>query len=246
MMCGVGISRAVGASRAKIVALFILLSVCDIFCTYNEIRSVVFNSLNLERASIVLNKYFTLKRATEQQQQHPVDLDTALSPYSTTLKERLLASAQFNEDMFVRWSELPDDCAASIRRSIQLFKDEHFIVCLHPRTKPMRLWSTRNLFSSPETDIELAPYVLLHEAAQPMDVFKALVIVNQLRDGFAKDATDKAAMEGLLTGEHLFARVESALRFLKETQPQLESTLTKAGWDMSRFMFGNISARVSW
>jgi hypothetical protein len=64
---GVGISRAVGASRAKIVALFILLSVCDIFCTYNEIRSVVFNSLNLERASIVLNKYFTLKRATEQQ-----------------------------------------------------------------------------------------------------------------------------------------------------------------------------------
>ena len=54
MGAGIIISRAIGTSRHKISATFLLLSLIDLICIFNEIKSVVFTTLNFERSGMVL------------------------------------------------------------------------------------------------------------------------------------------------------------------------------------------------
>ena len=54
MGAGIIISRAIGTSRHKISATFLLLSIIDLICIFNEIKSVVFTTLNFERSGMVL------------------------------------------------------------------------------------------------------------------------------------------------------------------------------------------------
>ena len=54
MGAGIIISRAIGTSRHKISATFLILSIIDLICIFNEIKSVVFTTLNFERSGMVL------------------------------------------------------------------------------------------------------------------------------------------------------------------------------------------------
>ena len=55
MFAGIFISKRTSTSRANMLAMFTLFTFLDLFCIFNEIKSVVFDSLNFERAGLVLN-----------------------------------------------------------------------------------------------------------------------------------------------------------------------------------------------
>jgi hypothetical protein len=55
MFAGILISRIIDTKRNRYPFVFFSLIVIDLFCIFNEIRSVVFNALNFGRAGIVLS-----------------------------------------------------------------------------------------------------------------------------------------------------------------------------------------------
>lgn len=64
MLAGIMVSRVIDTSRTRIAIAFVLLSIFDLICIFNEIRSLVFNHLNFDRAGIVLKRYFTYNQAS--------------------------------------------------------------------------------------------------------------------------------------------------------------------------------------
>lgn len=251
MLCGVSLSHLIGASRPRLLALFLGLSACDLFCTFNEIRSIVFTSLNFERAGIVLERWFR---------------GEVSSPFDTTFGERLLAPCPLSEDIFVTWSQLPREVdSEEVQRSIEAFAGERFLVLLSARPRPSPLERRqRNCFivegGREKAPVLVRPRVLLREEATHVDVFRALVVVHRLvnrlraqaadpqsRPRQSTDRSQASQLEALGLGrEALHIKKLEAVSFLREQGEGLEHSLSEAGWDMSRFMFGNISARVTW
>eukprot|EP01031_Cornospumella_fuschlensis_P034922 gene34922-42291_t len=57
---GITIAKVMNQSRWRVIAAFVLLSALDFLAVYREIRSVVFNTLNYERANLVLSELIPL------------------------------------------------------------------------------------------------------------------------------------------------------------------------------------------
>lgn len=250
MLCGVSISHLIGASRPKILALFAALSACDLFCTFHEIRSIVFTALNFERAGIVLQRYLRGERG--------------LSPYDTTFGERLLGSCPLSEDMFVPWSRLPREMGIEeVESGIAAFPEERFVLCLAAKLRPSYLERRqRNAFAIEagpnRVPVLVLPRLLLREDADQSDVFRALIALHRIRHRMSSEAAvssiettndrnSSSQLEALGFGrEALHAHKLEAAAFLREQTESIYSTLGEAGWDTDRFMFGNISSRVTW
>jgi hypothetical protein len=57
ILLGISLSKMIGTARVGMALAYIFLSVVDVFAIYNEIRSVVFTTLNLERAAFVVRGF---------------------------------------------------------------------------------------------------------------------------------------------------------------------------------------------
>lgn len=228
MLLGVSVSRVIGASRLKIAALFVMLSLADTFCTFHEIRSVVFASMNFERAGLVLTRLL----AGEPLQR--------LTPDETTLHERLLFPAELSEGICVSWSGLPSGLTApALARTVADFEREQFLVSVSA-TRGRRGWRRDAvLLRLPGGTVELRPRVLLRESASHADMFQALLVVHRVIDGVRRDAPHE------LSETQLLDRARDALAYSKTHLPEVLHTLREAGWNTERFMFSNVTARVS-
>jgi hypothetical protein len=248
MLVGVSVSRVINGSRMKLAVLFFFLSVADIHCTFNEIRSIVFTSLNFERAGIVLERLFG-------------DAAPKVSPYEVTFGEQLLLSCLFNEGLFCGWSDLSKEVRASaLERSITVFEKEPFVVSLEAAVVPRLLRPSRNAVTvrvpTARTAVTVTPRVILREDATPADVFSALLvvqrIVHSLRNlpcSYKPDVATRSRPTVADLGfseDTLLGVSANALEYSKTEGPGIVAALVDKGWDMQRFMFGNITQRATW
>ena len=160
MFAGIVISRMIDTKRNRYPIVFFTLIILDLFCIFNEIRSVVFNALNFERAGIVLSnllktfdnnidiiKSFTKvpssdnkndRQSGEEIRPAVAEKDTpskhiALTPQEVAAVEHIFVPTKFGEDMFKVWSTVK--CSPKVlKSSIDLFgKDEKIIITLHAK-----------------------------------------------------------------------------------------------------------------
>ena len=140
MGAGILISRAIGASRAKISGAFAVLSFIDLVCIFNEIKSVVFTSLNFERAGIVLshlmepgapgsssddsrsrsNSDSNSSSSSNSNNSNNNSSSVSLTPQEVASLEPILHRARYAEEMFKSWSSLRVD-ADVLQGSLALY-----------------------------------------------------------------------------------------------------------------------------
>jgi hypothetical protein len=197
MGAGILISRAIGASRAKISGAFAMLSFIDLVCIFNEIRSVVFTSLNFERAGIVLKHVMAAGGSSSSSSSSSTGVlaAAALTPVEVASREPILQRARYAEEMFKSWSGLRVD-ADVLRGSLALCQSEgadgaapRFVVTAGVRVA--RSWAEvrrvelawepcATLRAVRDVPVVLSPQVLLRRDATSADVFRALVVVQRL------------------------------------------------------------------
>lgn len=108
------------------------------------------------------------------------------------------------------------------------------------------------------------PMILLRNSATHLDVFDALVIVNRIayivsQKTLAKpthslqtsnDSRNVKLAEEMLTDTNIdddcVGIVKSAYLFHKTYNNAIKELLSKLGWDLSKFMYGDVTLRVDW
>ena len=162
MCAGIIISRMIDTKRNRYPFVFFSLILVDLFCIFNEIRSVVFNALNFERAGIVLysllktfdNNNDAIKSFSSKISSNDIRNDEsiieeeirpavaekdsptkhiALTPQEVAAAEQIFMPTKFGEDMFKLWSTVK--CSPDVlKASIDLFgKDEKIMITLHAK-----------------------------------------------------------------------------------------------------------------
>ena len=251
IFAGVFISKRTTSSRARLVLTFLTFSVLDLFCIYNEIKSVVFNALNAERAQIVLEDVF-------QQSTHGVEPQklTAMAPEEVGRREKVLMPAHVRENIFSSWTELRvmnsllKRCLVE-QRGKATYGDCPFVVTLHakvasPRESLAALLGghlplvVRGMRSSGDDNskkvlIVLIPQVLLHVSATKEDMLRAFVVVHGLLADFKAESEPFSLKEAVqmrlssLKGESKHTTDEqNLLKKLKLDEDGLISRLSKA------------------
>eukprot|EP00597_Dinobryon_sp_UTEXLB2267_P003547 CAMPEP_0170073750 /NCGR_PEP_ID=MMETSP0019_2-20121128/11139_1 /TAXON_ID=98059 /ORGANISM="Dinobryon sp., Strain UTEXLB2267" /LENGTH=522 /DNA_ID=CAMNT_0010283535 /DNA_START=351 /DNA_END=1919 /DNA_ORIENTATION=+ len=251
MAIGIAISRVIGTSRPKIVCVFLALSLLDLYCVFREIGSVVFSSLNFERAGIVLHKLF---RGTDPAQ-GPQDAALAdprllaeLSPLQVAQSERLFLPTRQGEGLVRTWGSLQLEQAQQLQPVLALFDqfrppgDPRSRILVVVRARLLRSWWTAFAIKSrlnPQevvrikqgVPVVLTPQVLLHKDASQEDLFRALLIVHRLlHDLYAASdrvtAADQASAALLLLTHRIVARRGEA--------PETPPPDPRAGWGLKR------------
>lgn len=233
---GVGISKVMNASKRKIVMVFALLSALDLFCVYQEVRSVVFNTLNLDRCNVLLRDLLAGHCRT---------------PQEVAAMEHLLLPSQPGEQMFTTWSQLRSPSAVLPAAAVALAEQrgDKYILLLDAR--PVRglraLWTalglSRDLLLIRAADghsVSVTASLLLHKEAGPVDIFQAIVTLNKALHDL------RGAPSGALDAEHLQSVLAAAHAYEQTHCEQLLQQMTAAGWDCSRFSFGTQKMRVRW
>lgn len=114
MACGIRLSKILGASKEKILGVYLALTVLDIFGIYMELRQVVFRTLNAERSNIIVNHY--------------VRTGKLLAPSDISPQERIFLKPRYKAQ--VRLSSIAN--AAKDPKELDLllhvFRREHFLV----------------------------------------------------------------------------------------------------------------------
>uniref|UniRef100_A0A7S2WMF6 Protein root UVB sensitive/RUS domain-containing protein n=1 Tax=Rhizochromulina marina TaxID=1034831 RepID=A0A7S2WMF6_9STRA len=156
MMFGICLSHAVGTSRLSIGLTYLVLSCVDIFSIYQEIRSVVFHTLNFERTGIVLRKYIASNASV------------VVTPGEVARSERIFRRPVLpDSERFRLLSDILQPTRltpAELAVHLDLFREEKFVVFLEDST----------------------PAVIAHKEARSADVFKALFVCHLIEDALAK------------------------------------------------------------
>lgn len=115
ILIGIFLSKAIGTAQVGMAIAYIFLSVIDVFAIYNEIRSVVFKSLNLERTQIVINKFVSGEPALP-------------TPYDVSRSERIFLNPEhINYSIFKTISQT--GCSIEeIKESQEIFVNEKYLV----------------------------------------------------------------------------------------------------------------------
>lgn len=203
---------------------YIALSSVDVFAIYNEIRSVVFSSLNLERGAMVANAYVAgqgIPAPNEVSKKeriffNPEAIDTAIfrtvSQTGCSLEDmhRLRREAFVNEKFLITWSPLK---GASI---VLHDKANHndILRALLAWAYFMNSWQEEEkLRKGPRRKIKTGAISPEEEAAERERLFSLL-----------KQAHEKARRE----------------------EDSFIQALGAKGWDMRHTVFGKIKKRTDW
>jgi hypothetical protein len=164
------------------------------------VRSVVFRSLNFERAHLVLQRLFGYwdDAAGPGRNITAAELGS-LSPAAVAREERLLLPAPLGESLLRTSATLSGDDPVAVRAALQQFEGERTAVVVQARlvssaldaalvangVRPGRLFLAGNSTFASEVPgdrvpVVLSPQILLHRDASAADVFRAAVIANHL------------------------------------------------------------------
>lgn len=266
MFAGICISRLIGVSRMRLLTIFTVFSMCDLVCIFNEIKSVVFNTLNFERVSIILSKLFhDMGNCTESV--------SALRPDEVARRETIFMPTMQGEDLVRTWSTL--SCHPDVlKECFSLFsKTDNFIVALDVRelASVADMVKIRSKLNTVGVVCRIdgkhyifTPQVMLHTSAKSADIFKALIVVCRIRHELKSDTQDcdwslfmksksqiKSASSdskphNLLSSNGLVDIVSKAYIFQQSSTPLIIDQFNSSGWDMGRFTFGTIANRIEY
>jgi len=228
-------------SRFKIVAAFLLLSMGDIYCIYNEIRSVCFASLNYERTSIVLDHVNRIIDSGGLDGTHNGKLPMP-SPKLVAREEKLLLGTKRDEYMFKTWSTMKGKGQlARMKDALEVFRgkngsdDSNSVeVCSGGENCTSSNWSSSSSggrgggirekyvvtldVTRTKGQWELDPQIFLHPNATHFDVFRALVLVHRADWLFSQRAgASVASAAGAFFGSENVHVDESLKKLLQES-----------------------------
>lgn len=261
ILMGIFISRKIDASRSKLAVIFIALSVIDLFCIFNEIKSVVFLSLNFETTGIVLKELFNkgikgpFINAVKSGSNHDKKDGVVISPNYVAAKEQIFLPTVYGERLFKVWSSQTLS-PASLQKFVAIFKPEDKILVTMEAeliSSPLKILYRKSFLSGcsyftthTNAIICLKPCVLLHTSANHFDVFRALVILHKAVHDFGISQSSNRGGDAVITDDDLVELVSRAKDYEKENLKNIINALRSAGWDMSKFMYGSINSRVEW
>lgn len=268
MLIGIVISKAIGSSRSKIATAFLLLSALDLICIYNEIKSVVFYQLNFERVELALNQIFDEKNI--QKINSPTASSLSISPIEISKREKLFLLTRFGDRLFCDRKSSFINSNKNISNSLgnnssefvfsacdEISPRKGFIVSLH--VQPIvdfvsevkiqcELFRTGKVVSVGKDGMVLVtPQIILHKHATDADIFRALIVVHRCFHELSKIHEAGSSTSMTNNDRHFVAdAIEKAFDYEKKNYENISKTLVNAGWDMSKFMFGRITAREVW
>ena len=237
MFLGVAFSKMLGMSRWKIATAFLVLSAGDIFCIYNEIRSVCFASLNYERTGIVLGSINRMLDDEHLAQNSDENLLPGVpTPETVAQSEKLLLSSKYGEEMFRSWSSM-DGSVHRLNRFMEVFDPkEKFVITLDAKVI--------NVGGKLEYQ-RLVPQVLLHTSATHFDVFRVLCVVHRA-DFLLQKEKNLSVLTGSVAEDKLLSVLRESYAFTKRFTRGIVNGLRTEGWDMGKFTYGSIMTRVEW
>lgn len=241
ILLGIFLSKMIGTAQVGMAVAYIALSCVDVFAIYNEIRSVVFSSLNLERGAMVVQGFA---------RQGPEGVPT---PNQASQKERIFWNpASIDLGIFKTVSQT--GCSLEELHEIRevfsgpVGQEKHFLCT----------WSSSRGAS-----------IVLHTAATHHDILRALLTWAYFQKTWAEGSAaeerreegkkggegrrkhrrawsaEEEKEEGQLQKRALIALTE-AHRQAKEDESSFLEALGRKGWDMRHTVFGRIKQRTEW
>lgn len=178
-----------------------------------------------------------------------------LSPDRIAKCERILKSSPLGEEAFRTWSTLRADPSV-VRASLSLFgAKEPFIVLLRAQKVPFQVANpslnpSRIFRVVGGVKYKFKPQVLLRHNATHFDVLRSLVIVNRivhLIETQPEEAWGGPSTDSVTVGpDSLISLVRSGYQYEQSHFPAIQQVLTAAGWDLNKFLYGDIRQRVEW
>lgn len=179
-----------------------------------------------------------------------------LSPDRIAKCERILKSSPLGEEVFRTWSTLRADPSV-VRASLDLFGvNEPFIVVLRAQKVPFAVASPSLNPSRIFREIDgvmykFKPQILLHRNATHHDVLRSLIIVNRMVH-LIETQPDEAWGRSMSTDsvtvgpDSLISLVRSGYQYERMYFNVIQQVLIASGWDLNKFLFGDIRQRVEW
>lgn len=178
-----------------------------------------------------------------------------LSPDRIAKCERILKSSPLGEEVFRTWSTLRADPLV-VKASLELFGGkEPFIVVLRAQKVPLfianpSLNPSRIFRVIGGVKYKFKPQVLLKHNASHFDALRALVVVNRivhLIETQPEEAWSRVDTNSVGVGaDSLIQLVRSGYEYEQSHFPAIKQTLEAAGWDLNKFLYGDIRQRVEW
>jgi hypothetical protein len=91
----------------------------------------------------------------------------------------------------------------------------------------------------------IIPQIMLHKNVTDAGIFRSLIVVHRCLYGLRCLSSSSSSSEMNIFNE-VSAALEEAFIFEESNTAGITASLAAAGWDMSKFTFGRISARDTW
>lgn len=228
MMGGVCLSKALGTSRLSIGIAYLLLSVLDIYAIYREIRSVVFTTLNYERAHLLAKEYVNAKLsgANGVINGHSTRLlsNVNASPPTIACRENIFRTARLKPSTFTTVRKAGFD-GPRLEDALRTFRGEKYL-----------------LARGAQGNVS----IVLHRAAGGADVLKSVLALAFLEAKLAEISAHSANTHPYVSWEQEISAMTSASAEASAVCGAFEAELRDLGWSTGKFMFGNIKSRSDW
>jgi len=226
---GVCLSKFLGISIKRVLAVYFCLQSLEIVAMYHEIRSVVFRVLNFDRLYEVISAFVE-------------DGEKAIvAPNEMAKKERIFLPPKHLARHSISFGSLgrvclnPDELSAIMT----IFQDENFLLVVGQNLKKRRRF--RSFFLSCEEALKENCHIVLHTEANNMDIIKSTLALINLRKKLSACETIPTRCSDCID------LIKEANRDTNEEFRNLLTILTKKGWSTpSKFMFGRLSMRAEW
>jgi len=154
MSLGILLSKVIGTRKRNVIAAYCLLSLLDIGAIYQEIRVIVFRTLNPQRTGLVVDEFATEGRIP--------------SPYEISQRERIMTQPLIGADG-VTFGGLLDvaDTRDELARYFEIFEKENFIIgCKQKKGKKCHGKQCK---------------IVLNEGIRSKDVLRSMLALSYLR-----------------------------------------------------------------
>jgi len=263
---GVCLSRSIGTSIRKVVAVYLSLQTMEIFCMYRQLRCVQYRVLNFERMTQVIAGFCDTVTAEGTVNGKSSDVSSSSgsddsraatfeigngipTPQQMAKTERIFLppkhlSRRKNAFGSLGRAKLSPD---ELKKLILLFRRERFLLVVGADVKNHRPRRQRSLgAASAALHRQERCHIVLHEEATNKDIVKSTLALTFLRRRLANahhlDLDLMRSSECIDLIEDAYKdcdRTFSRFRFLRQ--------LSKRGWESpARFMFGRVHMRAYW
>jgi Vitamin B6 photo-protection and homoeostasis len=256
ILSGVALSKFfVGTSAVRICALYVVLQACEIFCMYQQLRSVQYKVLNFERMYTVMERFCDDLEAADALPSSP---SSSLEAKATATASHIPTPAELavTEPIFLpprRLARRANAFGSLSRAKLSpgeleefrtVFRRERFLLVVGPNLKRSHGRLHAGLRPAESVRRQENCHIVLHKDANNLDIVKSTLALALLRRRLAgmdalppDDMRSSDCMDVIAAAygdaDRLFAR------FLRD--------MSKQGWESpARFMFGRVHMRADW